>query len=142
LYGQTKPPENNFGDGMHILTTRKIEDNLHMSPAHCSNRWSSYPPQLPVLQVKWFFNLVTNSCSSCCGCWNIIIIIIIISWREKGCGFLSLHISPIFITVGPGFLQQRKEILGLASKKIVNQSINQSIHCVVEVSKGLNSLIH
>lgn len=40
-------------------------------------------PQLPVLQVKWwFFNLVTNSCSSCCGCcW--IIIIIIISWRER-----------------------------------------------------------
>jgi hypothetical protein len=43
LYAQTKAPENNFGDGMHILTTTKIEDNLHMSPAHCSNRWSSYP---------------------------------------------------------------------------------------------------
>jgi len=87
-------------------------------------------PQLPVLQVKWFFNLVTNSCSSCCGCcWIIIIIIIIIiSWREKGCGLLSLQISPILITVGPGFLQQRKEILGLASKKIINQSIHQSIN--------------
>jgi hypothetical protein len=48
-------------------------------------------------------------------------------WREKGCGVLSLQISPILITVGPGFLQQRKEILGLASKKIINQSINQSI---------------
>jgi hypothetical protein len=34
---KTKAAENNFGDGMHILTTRKIEDNLHMSPAHCSN---------------------------------------------------------------------------------------------------------
>jgi len=50
--------------------------------------------------------------------------------REKGCGFLSLQISPILITVGPGFLQQKKRDFGFGIKEdnqSINPSINQSI---------------
>ncbi len=114
---------------MHILTTRKIEDNLHMSPAHCSNNGLAiHPPQLLVLQVKWFFNLVTNSCSSCCGCWNIIIIIIIIILERKR---MRIFVSPDITNTyhcRPWFFATKRRDFGFGIKED-NHSINFNQLC-------------
>ncbi len=105
-------------------------------------------PQLPVLQVKCFFNLVTNSCSLCCGCWMMMMINHHRLERKRMWIFVSPDLTNTY-HCRPWFFATKKRDFGFGIKQ-GNQSINQlnqlnqAINqlCIVEVSKGLNSLIH